>query len=304
MAKAPSMPVFVDALVGDTTDLSPEEFGAYCLILFATWRNGGVPFGDEDNRLARICRVTVKRWRERLRPVLARFFDLSDGTWRQGRLEKEWIFVQKQIEQKRCAGTASHKAKVLKNKKTDQTAVAEPLPTAMPTERQQPTPTPKEDSVRADALTAAEPAPSSALRVVHPEPVTPLPPPVRNYVKEAFAKCETVLGPGGRGLIGEAKKLGYNSFAILDALDATEHYCVGEPVGYFRKCLRDTANNMRPASNGENLFEGANRAAEAVIKRHQGSLGDNREDAEPLLDCVGPSGYEAGTGRGLVRRLN
>jgi uncharacterized protein YdaU (DUF1376 family) len=28
MSKAPSMPVFVDALVGDTTDLSPEEFGA------------------------------------------------------------------------------------------------------------------------------------------------------------------------------------------------------------------------------------------------------------------------------------
>ncbi len=165
-------------------------------------------------------------------------------------------------------------------------------------------PTPKEDSVGASAPTAADAAPPSALRVVHPEPVTPPTPPVRDYVKEAFAKCETILGPKGRGLIGEAKKLGYNSLVILDALDATEHYCVGEPVGYFRKCLRDTANNMRPASNGENLFEGANRAAEAVIKRHQGSLGDNREDAEPLLDCVGPSGHEAGAGRGLVRRLN
>ena len=98
MSKAPSMPVFVDALIGDTLGLSPESFGAFCLILFATWRNDGKPFADDDCRLARICRVTVKRWRERLRPELIGFFDLSGGTWRQHRLEKEWNFVAKQVE--------------------------------------------------------------------------------------------------------------------------------------------------------------------------------------------------------------
>ena len=168
---------------------------------------------------------------------------------------------------------------------------------------------PKEDSVGADAPPAADAAPPTVLRVVHPEPVESVepsanPPPVRNYVKEAFAKCETILGPGGRGIVGEAKKFGYNSLAILDALDATEHYCVGEPVSYFRACLRNTENNMRRPSGGENLFEGADRAAEAVIKRYQGSIGDNSEDVEPLLDCVGPSGHAASSGRGLVRRLN
>lgn len=168
---------------------------------------------------------------------------------------------------------------------------------------------PKEDSVGADAPTAAAAAPPPVLRVIHPEPVGSVepvarPPAVRDYVKEAFARCETILGPGGRGLVGEAKKLGYNSIAILDALDATEHYCIGEPVGYFRNCLRNTKDNMRRPSNGENLFEGADRAAEAIIKRYQGSLGDNSEDAEPLLDCVGPSGHAASSGRGLVRRLN
>jgi uncharacterized protein YdaU (DUF1376 family) len=39
MSQAPSMPVFTDALLGDTMRLSTEEFGAYCLLLFVTWRN-------------------------------------------------------------------------------------------------------------------------------------------------------------------------------------------------------------------------------------------------------------------------
>jgi uncharacterized protein YdaU (DUF1376 family) len=116
------MPVFTDALIGDTTHLSAEEFGAYCLILFATWRNNGEPFPDEDARLARICRVGAKKW-QRLRPVLAGFFDLSSSFWRQKRLEKEWHYVQLSVAQKSRAGTAS----ALKRRNSAPTAVVEPL---------------------------------------------------------------------------------------------------------------------------------------------------------------------------------
>lgn len=249
MSKAPSMPVFVDALVGDTTDLSPEEFGAYCLILFATWRNGGVPFADDDNRMARICRVTAKRWRERLRPVLTRFFDLSEGTWRQLRLEKEWIFVQKQIEQKRCAGTASHKAKLLKSQKTAPTAVAEPLPTAMPTERQQPTPTPKEDSVRADALTAVDTPDHPVAVVVVVDPPEPLTVPTRDYVKEAFDMSEEILGPKGRALAGKALKNTKDGFVVLEALYATKRECVGNPVEFFMGAIKWRMGNGRQSAH-------------------------------------------------------
>src|SRR5258707_12475914 len=88
------MPVFTDALIGDTTHLSTEEFGAYCLILFATWRNNGTALPDDDRRLAYVCRVTGARWRKKLRPILVQFFELSDGTWHQKRLEKEWNYIK------------------------------------------------------------------------------------------------------------------------------------------------------------------------------------------------------------------
>jgi uncharacterized protein YdaU (DUF1376 family) len=99
MAQAPVMPLFTDALIADTTHLNTKQFGAYVLILIATWRNNGKAFADNDRRLAQLCRMRVDTWRRFYRPVLVEFFNISDGFWHQKRLEKEWAkrrwFVEK-----------------------------------------------------------------------------------------------------------------------------------------------------------------------------------------------------------------
>lgn len=93
MSKAPSFPLFIDAYLADTTHLSTEEHGAYLLLLMAMWRRGGsVPDDDVDN--ARIVNLSPRRWRqvrERLAPLLV----LGEGQISQGRLKKEWDFVQR-----------------------------------------------------------------------------------------------------------------------------------------------------------------------------------------------------------------
>ena len=108
------MPVFTDALIGDTLHLSAEEFGAYCLILFATWRNNGRALPDDDRKLARICRTNIMRWRKSLRPKLVGFFNLEDGFWHQKRLEKEWSLVHKKIQNATEVGKRGAAAKWLK----------------------------------------------------------------------------------------------------------------------------------------------------------------------------------------------
>jgi uncharacterized protein YdaU (DUF1376 family) len=118
MSQAPSMPIFTDALLGDTTHLSMEEFGAYCMILFVTWRNNGAALPDDDVRFARMCRVTVGRWRSKIRPALEAFFDLSGGTWRQKRLEKEWEFVQERAANSRRNGSKGGRPKPQKTNDT------------------------------------------------------------------------------------------------------------------------------------------------------------------------------------------
>jgi uncharacterized protein YdaU (DUF1376 family) len=119
MAKAPIMPVFTDALIGDTTHLSTEQFGAYVLILLATWRNNGRALPDDDERMAHVCRAGVKRWRSKLRPAVSEFFDISDGSWRQHRLEKEWERVTNLIAKRRASAAAGGRATAARNAATD-----------------------------------------------------------------------------------------------------------------------------------------------------------------------------------------
>ena len=119
------MPVFTDALIGDTTHLDMAEFGSYCMILFVTWRNNGTPLPDDDARMARICRMSLSQWKK-ARPTLATFFDLSDGVWRQNRLEKTWKKTQESIQsqrdkaEKRWKGEKTNKP--LKSRKTPDAA--------------------------------------------------------------------------------------------------------------------------------------------------------------------------------------
>ena len=110
MSHAPVMPLFPDALLGGTVGLSTEQFGAYCLILFATWANNGKPLPDDDAVLARTCRTNRSKWRQNIRPALIGFFDVRDGALHQKRLEKEWEFVQALRETRREIGSRGGQA--------------------------------------------------------------------------------------------------------------------------------------------------------------------------------------------------
>ncbi|WP_169728329.1 DUF1376 domain-containing protein [Geminicoccus roseus] len=83
MADFPAMPFYTDAYLADTTHLTTEEHGAYMLLLFAAWRSPGCCLRDDDAFLARVAKVTLDRWKKRLRPVLASFWRIEDGVWTQ-----------------------------------------------------------------------------------------------------------------------------------------------------------------------------------------------------------------------------
>jgi uncharacterized protein YdaU (DUF1376 family) len=122
MSQAPAMPLFCDAYLGDTTHLSLEEHGAYLKLLMVTWRNNGIPLPDDDVRIARILGVSVRRWRTRLRPVIAPFFDLSESTFRQKRLDKVWNFVAKRSAICRINGERGGRPKSMINKDSENPA--------------------------------------------------------------------------------------------------------------------------------------------------------------------------------------
>jgi|GEM_PF-3452217 len=117
MSQAPSMPMYWDAYLADTTHLTTEEHGAYLLLLAAMWRrNGSVPDDDKDN--ARILGLTPAKWRKikaRLTATISGF-SVVDGEITQEKLRKTWENTQEKIVRNRANGSKGGRPKANKNK--------------------------------------------------------------------------------------------------------------------------------------------------------------------------------------------
>jgi uncharacterized protein YdaU (DUF1376 family) len=84
------MPVYIGDYLADTMHLSTEQHGAYLLLLFHLWRRGSLQ--DDDVVLAKITGLSPNAWLM-CRAVLAEFFEIHDGIWQHGRVERERIKV-------------------------------------------------------------------------------------------------------------------------------------------------------------------------------------------------------------------
>ena len=114
MSQAPSMPMFWDAYLADTTHLTTEEHGAYLLLLAAMWRrNGSVPDDDRDN--ARIVGMTPAKWR-RMKVRLDSLLIIDDGEITQKNLQKTWKNTQEKIRKNRANGARGGRPKSNKTK--------------------------------------------------------------------------------------------------------------------------------------------------------------------------------------------
>ncbi len=92
MAELPRMPTDCAKLIGDTTYMSTEEFGAYGRILFTMWLHGGRLVNDE-RELARIVGLSVQRWRK-IAERVSRPLTFAGGQVSQKRLTATWLDVQ------------------------------------------------------------------------------------------------------------------------------------------------------------------------------------------------------------------
>jgi uncharacterized protein YdaU (DUF1376 family) len=80
----PWMPFHVGDYLGDTGHLSTIQHGAYLLLILHYWRTGGLP--EDDAKLARIAKLSVKNWTEFIKPDLEPLFRAN---WRHKRIDEE-----------------------------------------------------------------------------------------------------------------------------------------------------------------------------------------------------------------------
>lgn len=157
MAEFPALPLFTDALLGDTTHLTQAEFGAYMLMLITAWRAPGCALSSDEVYLSRISRSNVNRnWRQ-IKGAVLPFWTLGpDGLYRQKRLSSERLRSQQNAENARRAGNAS----ALKRHETRSTAVAAVL---QPNGNGTPTPLPLLSSLPSSKTESSTDRPSPEL---------------------------------------------------------------------------------------------------------------------------------------------
>lgn len=116
MSERPFMQLYVSDFVGDTLLLSTEHIGAYLLLLIALWNADGVLPAD-DVKLARVARLTVKKWKSVSAEILP-FFCVENGELTHNRLTKELHKSERQSELRAAAGSRGGAATALKYNNT------------------------------------------------------------------------------------------------------------------------------------------------------------------------------------------
>lgn len=102
------MPLYWGDYLRDTMHLRAEGHGAYLLLIAHYWTRGAALPAD-NGYLMTVTRLDAKAW-NRLRPLLEQFFEVSDGFWTHGRIERELARSVAITEARRVAGKRGGKA--------------------------------------------------------------------------------------------------------------------------------------------------------------------------------------------------
>ena len=121
-AKRP-LPMWVDSFLRKTMDFSIAEIGAYHMILYAMWSAPDCNFPDDPAKLATVCRVSKRSWKDHYSDVLLPKFQTDGKFLHSKRLHKEAFLVENFVTRQYCRRTpGSDAANILKTIKWRLTA--------------------------------------------------------------------------------------------------------------------------------------------------------------------------------------
>lgn len=151
------MPLVLGDHLRETARLTTEGHGAYLLLLMDFWVNGPPP--DDDEELAQITRLPIRRWLD-LRPRIARLFQIVEGRWRHERIEGELEKAARLVSNRAEAGKTGARARWGDGKgngnrigKGNGNRIAKPMDSAAPTHRPSHSQSQPESSTETETVT-------------------------------------------------------------------------------------------------------------------------------------------------------
>ena len=83
------VPMWADRFLRDTLELSAEEIGAYHLILYAMWKRPDCSLPLDPRKLARIARVSLRKWNSQVGPAILELMDVDADVLTSKKLTEE-----------------------------------------------------------------------------------------------------------------------------------------------------------------------------------------------------------------------
>ena len=146
------MPLVIDKYLGDTTDLTTEQHGAYLLLLMSMWkRDGKLP--NDETKLATIAHLSPVKWKAHRETLLAFFRADADGEWlTQKRLTRELANAKRLTKAKAEAGAKGAAKRWQKDSGSDGTANGTAIADGSRIDASIPTPIPSATSENLDGV--------------------------------------------------------------------------------------------------------------------------------------------------------
>lgn len=80
------MPIYIDNFIASTIRLTPQQIGAYILLVCDYWRNNSLP--NDDAALSQITRIPLKQWKKD-REIISTLFTIEGKLWKSTKLDAD-----------------------------------------------------------------------------------------------------------------------------------------------------------------------------------------------------------------------
>ncbi|WP_440027620.1 DUF1376 domain-containing protein [Chromobacterium amazonense] len=80
------MPIYIDNFIASTIRLTPQQIGAYILLVCDYWRNNSLP--NDDAALSQITRIPLKQWKKD-REIISTLFTIEGKLWKSAKLDAD-----------------------------------------------------------------------------------------------------------------------------------------------------------------------------------------------------------------------
>ena len=80
------MPIYIDNFIASTIRLTPQQIGAYTLLVCDYWRNNSLP--NVDIALSQITRIPLKQWKKD-REIISTLFTIDGKLWKSSKLDAD-----------------------------------------------------------------------------------------------------------------------------------------------------------------------------------------------------------------------